>query len=173
MLSIRHWKPLFIQHQPILVCLSYLAPIEINAITLGPIVISRDKIGQVTKNHEAIHFQQYLETLFIGFLLVYLWDWLLGLFKYRDGRKAYFSIRAEQEAYRHQQDLTADRQKKVGLAKRVKCQPVASSSFYLTCLCDEAYYGFGLSASRRKYRLQPDLEYQLLLGHIQVGTVLI
>ena len=84
----------------------YLAPIEIEAITLGPIVISRDKIGQVTKNHEAIHFQQYLETLFIGFLLVYLWDWLMGLFKYRDGHKAYLSIRAEQEAYRHQQDLT-------------------------------------------------------------------
>ena len=84
----------------------YLAPIEIEAITLGPIVISRDKIGQVTKNHEAIHFQQYLETLFIGFLLVYLWDWLMGLFKYRDGHKAYVSIRAEQEAYRHQQDLT-------------------------------------------------------------------
>ena len=78
MLSIRHGKPLFIQHQPILVCLSYLASIEINAITLGPIVISRNKIGEVTKNHEAIHFQQYLETLFIGFLLVYLWDWLMG-----------------------------------------------------------------------------------------------
>ena len=106
MLSIRHWKPLFIQHQPILICLSYLAPIEINAITLGPIVISRNKIGEVTKNHESIHFQQYLETLFIGFPLVYLWDWLMGLFKYRDGHKAYVSIRAEQEAYRHQQDLT-------------------------------------------------------------------
>ena len=106
MLSIRHWKPLFIQHQPILICLSYLAPIEINAITLGPIVISRNKIGEVTKNHEAIHFQQYLETLFIGFLLVYLWDWLMGLFKYGDGHKAYVSIRVEQEAYRHQQDLT-------------------------------------------------------------------
>jgi hypothetical protein len=30
----------------------------------------------------------------------------MGLFKYRDGRKAYVSIKAEQEAYRHQQDLT-------------------------------------------------------------------
>ena len=106
MLSIRHWKPLFIQHQPILICLSYLAPIEIHAITLGPIVISRNKRGEVAKNQESIHFQQYLETLFIGFLLVYLWDRLMGLFKYRDGHKAYVSIRAEQEAYRHQQDLT-------------------------------------------------------------------
>jgi len=81
--------------------LSYLAPIEIEAITLGPIVISRNQISEVTKNHEAIHFQQYLETLFLGFLLVYLWDGLI-----KDGRKAYFSIRAEQEAYRHQQNLT-------------------------------------------------------------------
>ena len=64
MLSIRHWKPLFIQHQPILICLSYLAPIEIHAITLGPIVISKNKIGEVTKNHESIHFQQPGDTLY-------------------------------------------------------------------------------------------------------------
>ena len=105
-LSIRHWKPIFIHNKPILICLSYLAPIEIEAITLGPIVISRNQISEVTKNHEAIHFQQYLETLFLGFLPVYLWDGLMGLFKHKDGRKAYFSIRAEQEAYRHQQNLT-------------------------------------------------------------------
>ena len=100
MLSIRHWKPLFIQHQPILVCLSYITPIEINAITLVPIVISRHKIGEVTKNPESIHFQQYLEILFIGLLFVYLWDWLMGLFKYGDEHKAYVTIRAEQEDYR-------------------------------------------------------------------------
>ena len=105
MINIRHWRPLFIQDKSLLVCLSYLAPIEINAITLGPLVISRDKIDKITQNHVSILFQQYLETLFIGFIIFYLWDWIIGLFKYKDGHKSYFAIRAEKEAYRHQQNL--------------------------------------------------------------------
>ena len=105
MYNVREWKPLFIEHKPLLVCLSHFAPIEIKAITLGPVVISRNKIDEVTKNHESIHFQQYLETLFVGFLILYLWDWLMGLLKYSDGRSAYFAIRAEREAYQNQHNL--------------------------------------------------------------------
>ena len=102
----RNWKPIYIENSRILVWLSYLAPIKIQAIALGVIVISRDEMSEVTKNHETIHFQQYLETLFLGFLILYFWDWFVGLVKYRDGQKAYLSIRAEQEAYKHQENLT-------------------------------------------------------------------
>ena len=102
----RNWKPIYIENSRILVWLSYLAPIKIQAIALGVIVISRDEMSEVTKNHETIHFQQYLETLFLGFLILYFWDWFIGLMKYRDGQKAYLSIRAEQEAYKHQENLT-------------------------------------------------------------------
>jgi len=102
----RNWKPIYIENSRILVWLIYLAPIKIQAITLGVIVISRDEMSEVTKNHETIHFQQYLETLFLGFLILYFWDWFVGLVKYRDGQKAYLSIRAEQEAYKHQENLT-------------------------------------------------------------------
>ena len=101
----RNWKPIYIENSRILVWLSYLAPISIQAITLGVIVISRDEMSEVTKNHETIHFQQYLETLFLGFLILYFWDWFIGFVKYRDGRKAYLSIRAEQEAYKNQENL--------------------------------------------------------------------
>ena len=101
----RNWKPIYIENSRILVWLSYLAPIKIQAIALGVIVISRDEMSEVTKNHETIHFQQYLETLFLGFLILYFWDWFIGLVKYRDGRKAYLSIRAEQEAYKNQENL--------------------------------------------------------------------
>ena len=52
-------------------------------------------------NHESIHIRQYNETLILGFLLMYLWDWLIGLLLYRDARKAYRRIRFEQEAYEH------------------------------------------------------------------------
>ena len=102
----RNWKPIYIENSRILAWLSYLAPISIQAITLGVIVISKDEMSEVTKNHETIHFQQYLETLFLGFLILYFWDWFIGLMKYRDGQKAYLSIRAEQEAYKHQENLT-------------------------------------------------------------------
>ena len=101
----RNWKPIYIENSRILVWLSYLAPISIQAITLGVIVISKDEMSEVTKNHETIHFQQYLETLFLGFLILYFWDWFIGLVKYKDGQKAYLSIRAEQEAHKNQENL--------------------------------------------------------------------
>ena len=101
----RNWKPIYIENSRILAWLSYLAPINIQAITLGVIVISRDEMSEVTKNHETIHFQQYLETLFLGFLILYFWDWFIGLVKYKDGQKAYLSIRAEQEAHKNQENL--------------------------------------------------------------------
>lgn len=95
----KSWKPYFIENSKLPVWLSYLAPIDIGAITLGPIVISRNEMSDITKNHETIHFQQYLETLFIGFLLIYLYDYIRGLIVHRDGRAAYYSLRAEKEAY--------------------------------------------------------------------------
>ena len=101
----RNWKPIYIENSRILGWLSYLAPISIQAITLGVIVISKDEMSEVTKNHETIHFQQYLETLFLGFLILYFWDWFIGLVKYKDGQKAYLSIRAEQEAHKNQENL--------------------------------------------------------------------
>ena len=101
----RNWKPIYIENPRILAWLSYLAPISIQAITLGVIVISKDEMSEVTKNHETIHFQQYLETLFLGFLILYFWDWFIGLVKYKDGQKAYLSIRAEQEAHKNQENL--------------------------------------------------------------------
>ena len=101
----RNWKPIYIENSRILGWLSYLTPINIQAIILGVIVISRDEMSEVTKNHETIHFQQYLETLFLGFLILYFWDWFIGLVKYRDGQKAFLSIRAEQEAYKNQENL--------------------------------------------------------------------
>lgn len=101
----RHWKPIFIENSMIPVWLSKIAPIEIGAITLGFIVISRGEMNDRLRNHETIHYQQYLDLLFIGFLLLYLWDWLVGLFWHKDGQIAYYSIRAEQEAYLNDNDF--------------------------------------------------------------------
>ena len=95
----KNWKPIFIENSKVPVWLSYLAPINIGAITLFFLVFSRGEINKRTQRHETIHFQQMLETLVIGFLFLYLWDYVRGYIKYKDGAKAYRRIRAEQEAY--------------------------------------------------------------------------
>lgn len=95
----KNWKPIMIENSRIPVWLSFFAPITIGAITLGFIVFSRDEMTEQTKRHETIHFQQFLELGFIGFLVIYVWDWFMGLLKYRNGQIAYYEIRAEREAY--------------------------------------------------------------------------
>ena len=94
---------LFIEYSRVPVWLSKLAPIEINAICLGPVVFSRGKISQRTKNHERIHWEQMKETAIIGFLLIYLYDYLYNRYALRmEGSKAYRNTRAEIEAYGYQ-----------------------------------------------------------------------
>jgi hypothetical protein len=95
-------KPIFIENSKIPIWLSYIAPINISAITLGPFVLSRTELSDQTKNHETIHWQQYLDCLIIGFPILYLLYWLYGLAKYRgDGTIAYAQIPFEQEAYQN------------------------------------------------------------------------
>ncbi|MCB1156740.1 MAG: hypothetical protein KDK45_04495 [Leptospiraceae bacterium] len=86
---------------------------QIHAITLWPFVFCRGKIGPVTRNHESIHIAQATETLVFFFYIIYLYDWLKGLWKYRNDyrgyssrfEKAYYRIRAEQEAYTNDKNL--------------------------------------------------------------------
>lgn len=75
------------------------------AITLWPFVFIRDEGNDRTINHETIHIKQYNELLVVGFLGLYLWDWLHGLAKYRNGQTAYYRIRFEQEAYENDKDV--------------------------------------------------------------------
>ena len=70
--------PIFIENSKIPVWLSKFAPINIWAITLGPVVICRGVLSEKTKRHETIHYMQYKELWFIGFLLIYLWDFLFS-----------------------------------------------------------------------------------------------
>ncbi len=75
--------------------------INIEAITLYPFIISRKEMTEKTLNHEMIHIAQQKELFVLFFYILYGWDYLKGLLKYRDKRKAYFQIRFEQEAYEH------------------------------------------------------------------------
>ena len=95
----KNWKPLFIESSKIPVWLSKVSPIEIGAITLGPIVISRNQMSEDTKRHETIHFQQSLELGFVGFFVLYFGWWLWNRTKGQSGPVAYFNIPFEKEAY--------------------------------------------------------------------------
>lgn len=100
-MNIRNLKPIFVENSKIPVVLSKIAPINIGAIALGFVVFSRGTMNEKTRQHETIHFQQYLETLFIGFLLLYAYDYVMNYIRFRDGALAYYNIRAEKEAYQN------------------------------------------------------------------------
>ena len=95
-------RPIFVERSFIPKLLSFFAPINIGAITLGFVVFSRDKMTETTKRHETIHFQQYLETLFVGFLVLYFYDYCKSRIKGVSGKESYRAIRAEREAYENQ-----------------------------------------------------------------------
>lgn len=55
--------------------------------------------------HELIHFQQQIETLFIGSRLINIIEWLYArMFLRMSSEAAYFWRSSEQEAYRNQSD---------------------------------------------------------------------
>lgn len=101
----RDSRPWFFENSKVPVILSKIAPIEIGAITIGPLVFSRGEMSDVTKNHEAIHWQQYIETGILGFLILYFGWWLVNLIRYRDGELAYYMIPFEKEAYDNDENL--------------------------------------------------------------------
>lgn len=55
-------------------------------------------------NHEKIHLRQQCELLFVGFLFIYLLEYLVGLITERTHDAAYLSISFEREAYVNQSD---------------------------------------------------------------------
>ena len=100
----KNLKPIFVERSFVPKLLSFFAPIQIGAITLGFIVFARNEMSETTKRHETIHFQQFLETLFVGFLILYFYDYIVGRIKGIKGPDAYRAIRAELEAYGNQDD---------------------------------------------------------------------
>lgn len=97
--------PVFFENSSIPVILSLVAPIEIYAISLGIAVFSRGKINTTMRIHETIHYRQWLELGFIGFLILYPTFWLWNRLRGMSGAEAYFEIPFEKEAYSNQGDL--------------------------------------------------------------------
>jgi hypothetical protein len=64
-------------------------------------------------NHEKIHLVQQLELLILGFYVLYLLNYLVNLFKYKNHQKAYLNIIFEREAYSMESDLSYLKRRKL------------------------------------------------------------
>lgn len=95
----KYWRPIIFENSRVPLILEKIAPIKIAGICLGPFVFFRGVPNTSNIRHEVVHFQQQLETGFIGFAILYLWDYLLNKYWHKmPGREAYLQIRAEKEA---------------------------------------------------------------------------
>ena len=82
--------------------------IPANAMAIFPFILLRDKYQKADKtlvNHERIHLRQQLELLIFPFYLLYVFNYLINLVRYRNHHRAYFNIVFEREAYACDQDL--------------------------------------------------------------------
>tara|TARA_B100000900_G_C20555706_1_gene706721 strand:+ start:67 stop:396 length:330 start_codon:yes stop_codon:yes gene_type:complete len=74
------------------------------AVTIYPWIFIRDEGNDVTINHERIHLKQQRELWLVGFYLLYVVFWLIGLVRYRSAQIAYEQIPFEREAYQNDKD---------------------------------------------------------------------
>lgn len=79
--------------------------INVYAITIYPFIFIRDEGNITTINHERIHLAQQKELLVIPFYILYVFFWMIGLFKYKNAQLAYMSIPFEKEAYSNHDDI--------------------------------------------------------------------
>lgn len=71
-----------------------------------PFIFTRSKrLSDTDIRHESIHGEQQKEMLLIGFYLWYGMEWVIKLFRYRNGIVAYKNISFEREAYSNQDDV--------------------------------------------------------------------
>lgn len=72
----------------------------------GLLFVRKDCIMRdIDFNHEAIHTAQWRELWYIGFLLLYVIDFLRKWVRYKEWNNAYRMVVFEQEAYEHQWKL--------------------------------------------------------------------
>ena len=86
---------------------------RIGGITLWPFIILREiydvsppwrrKAARII-NHESIHIKQQEEMLILPFYVWYVLEWFIKLFFY--GKKAYYNISFEREAYDNDDNLS-------------------------------------------------------------------
>ncbi|MCF7560591.1 hypothetical protein L3X39_08070 [Sabulilitoribacter multivorans] len=86
----------------------YLVPNGYYGFTFFPFVFLKSKQlkkNKVLLNHEKIHLKQQLEMIILPFYMVYITEFVIRLFQYKDWNKAYRNISFEREAYINEANL--------------------------------------------------------------------
>jgi len=85
----------------------WLPPRHFYAINLCGFIFTRCQhpLSPQQLNHERIHTAQMHETLFLGFYLWYVVEWLIQLVIHQSCYQAYRHIHLEREAYAHDHDF--------------------------------------------------------------------
>ncbi len=76
-------------------------------ISLWPFIFIKDstlKKDTYFINHEKIHLKQQSELLVLPFYILYLLEFCIRAFKYRNFNRAYHNISFEQEAYANEEN---------------------------------------------------------------------
>lgn len=97
--------PIFFEKSKVPVWLSKIAPINVYAFSFAIWVWCRDVMSEKTKRHETIHYRQQLELMFVFQWILYGLFHVIGLIRYRDGKKAYYENPFEREAYSNDKDV--------------------------------------------------------------------
>lgn len=97
--------PIFYEDSKLPVYLSKIAPINVYAFSFAFWVFCRGKLSKSTRVHEAVHYHQQAELLFVLQWLLYGAFHVWGLIKYRNGKEAYYQNPFEREAYANDKNL--------------------------------------------------------------------
>lgn len=75
-------------------------PRRFHAITLFPFVFYNGaELNEREVRHETVHLWQQVALLLVGFYVLYIVFWLIGLLRYRNRDRAYRDIPFERSAY--------------------------------------------------------------------------
>ena len=79
---------------------SYILGEEILAVTIFPFIYTKHyETPKYVVNHELIHYEQYKETLIIGFPIILFINFMINWLYYWDRNIAYRKLLFEREAY--------------------------------------------------------------------------
>ena len=100
---------------------------KVGGVTLWPYIVLRERYNSTKYwkrkaariiNHESIHIKQQEELLILPFYLLYVTEWFVKLFFY--GKKSYYNISFEREAYDNDDNLSyLNTRKKYAWIKRI------------------------------------------------------
>ena len=99
---VKHWSIVFL-----------FTPKWVDGITIFPFIFVRknlkDELAEKDYNelinHERIHIVQQLECLIFPWLLIYCFNYLVNLIRFREHFEAYYNICMEREAYQNQSQM--------------------------------------------------------------------